>query len=129
MVWLVDAVADGKAPRAILDQIQALEAELDRLNGAIAAVEARGHLGHLEVARAVHEMEPALVAWKDILRRNPVRARQVLKKVVAGPIRMEPLPKVQGYRWQGQLNGGAVLEGAQKYLKVRGSGTIIVRTV
>ncbi len=126
---LVDAVADGKAPRAVLDQIQALEGELDRLDGAIAAVEARGGLGSLDVARAVRDLEPALVAWKDILRGNPVRARQVLKKIVAGPIRMEPLPAGQGYRWQGQLHGGAVLEGAEKYLKVRGNGPTMERIV
>ena len=120
---LVDAVADGKAPRAILDEIQALEADLDRLDSAIAAVEARGHLGHLDVARAVRDLEPALAAWKDILRGSPVRARQLLKKIVAEPIRMEPLPEGQGYHWKGLLNGGAVLEGAQKYLKVRGGGT------
>jgi len=35
---------------------------------------------------------------------------------------MEPLPKVHGYRWKGQLNGGAVLERTQKYLQVRGPG-------
>ncbi len=70
-----------------------------------------------------------LAAWKDILRGNPVRARQVLKKIVAGPIRMEPLPEVQGYRWQGQLNGGAVSEGTQKHLKVRGDGPIIVQDI
>ena len=126
---LVDAVADGKAPRAVLDEIQTLEAEFDRLDGAIAAVEARGSLGRLDVARAVRELEPALVAWTDILRGNPVRARQVLKKIVRGPIRMEPLPGVQGYRWQGQLNGGAVLEGTQKYLQVRGTGTLIMQDI
>ncbi len=117
---LVEAVADGKPPKAILEQINALEAELGRLDGEIAAVEARGRLGQLDVARAVSEVEPALAAWKDILRGNPVRARQVLRKLVAGPIVMEPLPEVHGYRWQGQLNGGAALEGAQKYLGCRG---------
>ncbi len=98
---LVDAVADGKPPKAILEQINALEAELGRLDGEIAAVEARGRLGQLDVARAVSEVEPALAAWKDILRGNPVRARQVLRKLVAGQIVMEPLPDVHGYRGRG----------------------------
>jgi hypothetical protein len=44
-----------------------------------------------------HAVHP-LAAWKDILRGNPIRARQVLKKLVVGPIRMEPMPKVHEYR-------------------------------
>ncbi len=68
-----------------------------------------------------HAVHP-LAAWKDILRGNPIRARQVLKQLVVGPIRMEPMPKVHGYRWKGQLNGGSVLEGMQKYLWCRGTG-------
>ena len=38
---------------------------------------------------------------------------------------MEPLPDDHGYRWHGQLNGGAVLEGTEKYLGCRGSGPLI----
>ncbi len=72
-------------------------------------------------------LEPALAAWKEILRGNPVRARQVLQKIIAEPIVMEPLPEVQGYRGTGTLNGGAVLEGTQKYLHVRGNGLLIVQ--
>ncbi len=122
---LVTAVADGQAPKAILEQIQVLEAELDRLDAQVAAVESRAHLGQLDVARALRDLEPALVAWKEILRGNPVRARQVLRKIVAGPIVMEPLPEVHGYRWTGKLNGGAVLEGAQKWSQVRGTGPLM----
>ncbi len=66
-----------------------------------------------------HAVHP-LAAWKDILRGTPIRARQVLRKLVAGPIRMEPMSKVHEYRWKGQLNGGAVLEGAQNSLGRRG---------
>ncbi len=117
---LVEAVAEGEPPKALLEQIKALEGELVRLDGEIAGFEARARLAHLDVARALKELEPALAAWRDILRGNPVRARQVLRKLVAGPIMMTPMPEVHGYRWKGQLNGGAVLEGAQKYLWCRG---------
>ena len=125
---LVEAVADGQPPKAILEQISTLEAELGRLDAEIMAVEARGRLGQLDVARAMRDLEPALVAWREILRGNPVRARQVLRKIVAEPIVMEPLPEVQGYRWTGKLNGGAVLEGAQKWSSLRGTGPTMERT-
>ncbi len=117
---LVEAVADGNPPRSFLEQVKALEGELGRLDGEIAAIEAQTRLGHLDVARTLQELEPALAAWRDILRGNPVRARQILRKLVVGPVVMEPMPKVHGYRWRGQLNGGAVLEGSQKYLGCRG---------
>ncbi len=67
-------------------------AELGRLDGEITAVEARGRLGQLNVARAMRDLEPALAAWREILRGNPIRARQVLRKIVAEPIVMERLP-------------------------------------
>ena len=73
------------------------------------------------MARALRELEPALAAWRGILRGNPVRARQILRKLIVGPIVMEPLPELHGYNWKGQLNGGAVLEGVKKYLWCRGS--------
>jgi len=72
------------------------------------------------VARALRELEPALAAWRKILRGNPIRARQVLRKLVVGPIQMEPMPEFHGYRWKGRLNGVTVLEGSQKYLWCRG---------
>ncbi len=120
ILHLIEAVADGKPPKSLLEQIKAFEAELGRLDGDIADRESRARLGQLNVAQALRDLEPALAAWRDILRGNPVRARQVLRKIVAGPIVMEPMPEVHGYRWKGQLNGGAVLEGTEKYLGCRG---------
>jgi hypothetical protein len=124
----VGAVADGKPPKAFVEQVKALEAEHDRMDGKIAAVEARRRLGQLDVARALRGLEPALAAWREILRGSLVRARQVLRTLIVGPVVMEPMPEAHGYRWKGQLNGGAVLEGTQKYLRPRPPGTIIVET-
>jgi hypothetical protein len=78
------------------------------------------------VARARRELEPALAAWRGILRGNPVRARQIPRKLIVKPIVMEPLPDVHGYRWQGELNGGAALEGTRRYQSwCRGDGPIM----
>ena len=89
----------------------------------IEGLEARARLGQLDVARALQELAPALTGWREILRANTVRGRQILRKLIVGPIVMEPLPEVHGYKWTGQLNGGAVLEGAKKYLWCRGGRT------
>ncbi len=64
-----------------------MEAELERQDAEIVAVEARGRLEHLDVARAIRDLEPALAAWREILRGNPVRARQILRKLIVGPNR------------------------------------------
>jgi site-specific DNA recombinase len=120
IIRLLDAVADGQPPKSLLEQVHALERERDRLDAEIAAQETRGHLGQLDVARKVRELEPALPSWEELLRGNPVRARQLLRKLIVGPVVMEPLPEVHGYHWEGHLNGGAVLEGTEKYLGCRG---------
>ncbi len=119
---LVTAIADGgsKPVRALVDEIHSREEKKSNLDREIALVEERSRLGHLDVARALRELKPVLASWRDTLHGNPVRAREVLRKLVMGPIVMEPLPVLHGYRWRGQLNGGAVLEGTQKYLGCRG---------
>jgi len=97
-----------KAPRAVLDQIQALEAELDRLDGAIAALEARGHLGYLDVARACTSWSPPLSPGRTSSGK-PGPARQVLKKIVAG--RSDgAATRGSGYG-AGQLNSGRSWKG------------------
>jgi site-specific DNA recombinase len=112
---LVEAVAEGQPPKSLLTQITAFERDLEQMDKEIAGLEARARLGQLDVARALQELEPALAAWRGILRGNPVRARQILRKLIVKPIVMEPLPDVHGYRWRGELNGGAVLEGTRRY--------------
>jgi hypothetical protein len=69
------------------------------------------------------------LAWREILRGDLVRARQALKKIVAGPVVIEPLPEVHGYRWKGQLNGGAVLEGTQNTFRSGGSDRLVTERV
>jgi hypothetical protein len=108
--------------------VKALETELDRLDEEITTLEKRARTGQLDVARALREVESALAAWREILRGDPVRACEALRKLVLGPILMEPLPEIHGYRWRGELNGGAVLEGAQKYPWCRGPVPSILRT-
>ncbi len=68
-----------------------------------------------------------LPTWQELLRGNPVRARQLLRKLIVGPVVMEPQPEIHGYHWRGHLDGGAVFEGTQKYLECRGSGPPIVQ--
>lgn len=70
-----------EAIRQSLAQIQAFERDLERLDAEIEGLEARARHGQLDVARALRELEPALAAWRGILRGNPVRARQILRKV------------------------------------------------
>ena len=110
---LVEAVAEGSAPKAILERIAAFEADLSRLDGQIAALEGRGDLARLDVARALRGLAPALAAWREILRGNAVRARQVLRKLIVGPVVMTP--QGGGYAWTGTLNGGAAIASAQKH--------------
>ena len=119
---LVNAIteAEGRPPRSLVEEIELREEARGRVDREIATAEERIRLGHLDVARVLRELEPVLAAWREELHGHPVQARQTLRKLVVGPIVMEPLPEVHGYRWRGELNGGAVLEGEKKYLWCRG---------
>jgi hypothetical protein len=108
------------AVRALIDGIHEREEKRTRLDREIALTEERSQLGRLDVARALRELKPVLASWRETLYGDPVPAREVLRKLIMGPIVMEPLPALHGYRWRGRLNGGAVLEGTEKYLGCRG---------
>jgi hypothetical protein len=113
-------VGEGKSVRVLVDEVHKREGERAALDREIAQIEERTQCGNLDVATALRELRPVVVSWRDTMHRDSVRAREVLRKLIVAPIAMEPLPALHGYRWRGQLNGGAILEGSQKYLGCRG---------
>ena len=115
----------GEVAKSFLQPVRGPEAELERLDAEVTGIELRLRAGQLDVHRALRGCAPGLAAWRGMLRGNPAAAKQILRKIVAEPSVMESHPEVQGYRWKGKLNSGALLEGAQKYLGCQGPGPIM----
>ena len=113
-------MGEGKSVQTLVDEVHKREEERAALDREIAQMEERAQCGHLDVARALRALRPVVASWRDTMHREPVRAREVLRNLIVAPIAMEPLPVLHGYRWRGQLNGGAILEGARKYPWCRG---------
>jgi len=125
---LVEAIAEGQPPKSILTQITDFERDLKQMDKEIEGLEARALLGQLDVARALRALEPPprRLAGYPAGESRPGPADP--SQTDCGADCDEPLPEVHGYKWKGQLNGGAVLEGTQRYRWCRGPGPIGIIT-
>jgi hypothetical protein len=52
-----------------------------------------------------------LADWQAILERQPIQARQILRKLLAGRLTFTPLPDLAGYEIRGQASYGKLLGG------------------
>jgi site-specific DNA recombinase len=109
-----EAIRHGGALATLVSEIRRLEAHRQSL---------LAQLEHLEgLARAAGTWDPAnlrrefaalLGEWQGLLRGEPVQARQILRKLIAGRLRMEPETRPEGrcYRWSGEASYGRLLAG------------------
>ena len=95
---------DVAAPRAVLMAMKAREAEIGRIDRDLAAVDqAPGAPTSEAIAKRV---DAALADWRGVLRRHPTLARQLLRKIVQGPLVVTPeaLHEQPGYRVRGRAS-------------------------
>lgn len=102
------ATVDTAAPRAILAAMKARETEIDRVEHELAALDqavAGGHAGPSPDAIA-QRLKAALQDWRGMLRRHPTLARQLLRKIIQGPMVVVPERREEqpGYRVRGQAS-------------------------
>jgi len=85
-----------------------------RLAEELAIVDGTGRLGDLDVERLRRTLGEWLDDWRGLLRRQPVQARQILRKLVAGRLIFTPRIDEQGrhYEFGGHGTLGQVLTGA-----------------
>jgi site-specific DNA recombinase len=110
---LVDAVATGDAPQAILTAIKAAEtqqreiqARLDQLAGAQQIV------AQWSDAASQDRVEALLNDWQTALTDSPVVARQILRKLLVGSITVSEAADGDGFEYRAQGTYSRVIAGA-----------------
>jgi len=108
---LTEALVAGWQLQAILAAIKDREGRRQRLTEELAIVEGTGRLGDLDVERLRRTLGERL---DDLLHGQPVQARQILRKLVAGRLIFTPKIDEQGryYEFAGHGTLGQVLAGA-----------------
>ncbi len=99
---LTSAVASGADAASLLAAITEREREAADVRRLIAEAEAVAKLPSLDAARLGADLERRLEDWRGVLAREPVAARQGLRKLIVGRLRFDPDPARRRYRLSGQ---------------------------
>jgi hypothetical protein len=134
--WQAEELPAAGRREALESRVRLLEAELRNLTNALAggahlasvqgAIEARerergellAQLEHLDGMARLSAPDPEalrrrLTDWQGLLEREPVQARQILKKLLEGRLAFAPFDKAGdvGYQIRGQATYGRLLSG------------------
>jgi site-specific DNA recombinase len=127
---LTDALAAGAPVVSVRQALQARERE---------RVDLQAHLEHLDglsrlnqpgdAARLLDDVGQRLTDWQGLLERQPLQARQILKKLVEGRLIFDPFDDEAGigYRIRGQATYGRLLSGVISVVPP-GGGTLANHT-
>ena len=104
---LTQAIADGGQLSALVARLKAEEQRRVDLEAQLATAE---HLvASIDVSAIRATLERRLVEWRATLQAQVTQARQILRRVLDGPVVLTPTP--DGVRLDGQATYGKVLEG------------------
>jgi len=111
---LTEALVAGGQLQAIVTAIKEREGRRQRLAEELAIIEGAGRLGDLDVERLRRTLAERLDDWRGLLRRQPVQARQILRKLVVGRLIFYAKIDEQGryYEFRRTRNARQVLTGA-----------------
>jgi hypothetical protein len=114
MERLLDALAEGKAPKdEIVARMTAEKSRKTALVGELAGLERRTSVASLDPSRLKRDLRARVADVKTLLGRHPQQARQMLRKLLTGKIKMDPIAEAgrRGYRFRGNLSIGRLLSG------------------
>jgi site-specific DNA recombinase len=107
---LMDALAAGGNEVASL--VSRLKAEEHRKLDLEAQIATAEHLATAIDVNAIRaKLEARLTEWRELLRQQVTQTRQMLRKILDGPVTLTPLPDGSGVRVEGQAAYGKILEG------------------
>jgi len=112
---MVAAIGDGKGPAALVQEIARAEARVKEIEAEVARVQATPALTKVNWRRLEGAVAAQLDRFQDLLRGNPPRARQALKKLLVDKVEFTPVESSGGHRtyaFRGELAYGAVLQEA-----------------
>jgi hypothetical protein len=81
-------VTTGPVP-ALLDAIRDRERQRETLTRELAGLQAAGQ--HIDWTKVESDLRAKLADWQGLLQRHVPQARQILKKLLAGPIQFSPV--------------------------------------
>ena len=84
---LTSAVASGVDVRSLVTALKAREEERDKLQKQLAHVEVAGKRAAVTPSRLREDLRARFEDWRGVLRRQPALARQVITKLIDGPIK------------------------------------------
>ena len=117
---LTSALASGGNLQTLVQAIREREAQRDTLMQEIAAVAGAERVGKMDWAALERQLKGKLDEWRELLGRHAPQARQVLKKLLSGPIMFTPHrePAAKYYSFKATVNIGKLLTGTACALMV-----------
>lgn len=109
---LADAIATAGDLAPLITRLQQTEAARQEAVAHVATLEAQAGTA-VDWPRAEASLRRLLGDWRALLRLDPPAARQALRVLVEGPIRLTPIdePTHRGYRFEGRTALGTALLG------------------
>lgn len=108
---LVEAIASGAALPSMAEGIREREARLTDLRARIEQLAGLALAPRLKPSALSAELALRLTEWRDLLGAEPIRARQIVRKVVVGRMVFEPNPASGLYQFTGQASYGRLFSG------------------
>jgi len=110
---LAEAIASGGDIPALLDAVKEREKRRAYLQEELQAVEGLEKIAQLDLGKVKQDLRDRLTDWQGLLQRQPVQARQILRKLLVGRLVFTPQEDEGGrfYAFSGECSLGRVLEG------------------
>jgi site-specific DNA recombinase len=108
---LVDAMASGNPMASVQDAIRAREQRCAELRAKLEHLDGLAKLPRLDSATLKGELNQRLDEWRDLLGAEPVKARQIVRKLVDGRLVFEPNAEQHLYTFKGTASYGRLLSG------------------
>lgn len=106
---LTTAIAAGGELPSLLARLQVEEAHKRELEAQLATAE---HLAAVVDVDAIRtKLNARLIEWRTMLKQQVAQTRQMLRKLLDGPIRLTPLPDGTSVRLEGRATYGKLLDG------------------
>jgi hypothetical protein len=106
---LIAGIAAGGHLTALVQALAAKEQEREQVRRRIVSADATDKKVSTTPTALRRELETRMQDWRGVLRRQPVHARQILKKLLVGPLKFTP--KGDHYEFEGEASFSKFLAG------------------
>ena len=93
---LVDAIATGKATESIFSELQKAEKAKKSLTTQIEDLDELSYTVSLDAKRIERSLHTRASDWNGLIRRHPIQARQMLRKILEGHVICTPFKDARG---------------------------------